>query len=372
MEICPIRKIPKTSPSPNRRLVITYLLEDTALFGGVKVVLHQANLLARRGHEVRVVGPGKPPDWYPLEASYLHTTGLDPHEIPPADVTVATFWTTLFHVDRARAAGSLKGPAGQAGEVLHFCQGFEAELTHNEAEHPRILQAYELPFPAMTVSPHLAKIVRERFARPAKVVPQPLGPAWRAGFRWRPCRPARVLVTGPWEIYLKGVPVALEAVIELRRRGLEIDIVRLSQWPLCREEEDLAEPKEFHHHVPPEQVPKIVRSCDLILAPSWSQEGFGLPVLEAMAAGVPAVVSDIPSFRGFAETSAELVPFDQPQAFAERAERLLSSPSRWRAARRKGLRVARGYSEPVAAEAIERALFWAANGAWRNEKGSSS
>ena len=345
-------------------------MEDTALFGGVKVVLHQANLMAARGHRVSVVGPGEAPGWFPLRANYVQTQGLEPHELPAADVTVATFWTTIPAARRAADQGVL-GAGGARGEVIHFCQGFEAELTHNEAEHPSILEAYGIDVPAMTVSPHLAAIVEERFHRPARVVPQPLGPDWRPARRWRPRRSPRILVTGPWEIYLKGVPVALEAIMTLRKKGLDARIVRLSQWPLCEEERALVEPDEFHHHLPPQEVPQLVRSCDLLLAPSWSQEGFGLPVLEAMAAGVPSVVSDIPSFRGFASGSAELVPFDRADLFAERAEFLLRNPAQWRALRRRGLREARRFAEPVAAAAIEEALRWAADGSWRSARPAS-
>ncbi|WP_306215180.1 glycosyltransferase family 4 protein [Actinoplanes sp. RD1] len=46
-------------------------------------------------------------------------------------------------------------------------------------------------------------------------------------------------------------------------------------------------------------------------------EGLGLPLLEAMAAGVPVVASDIPVFREIAGDAAVLVPPDAPRAWAE-------------------------------------------------------
>lgn len=336
------------------KLDIVYLLEAAPLFGGVKVVLHQANLLADRGHRVTIVCPAPPPHWYPLEATWRQTNGLEPHEIPRADVVVATFWTTL---PRALQAAS--------GQVLHFCQGFEAELEHNTAEHPAILEAYGQPVPAMTVSPHLASMIRQRFGRPARVIPQPLEPWWRPRRRWAPSGTPRILATGPWEIYLKGVPVAAEAVKHLRRLGTRCSWVRLSQWPLCDEERSVLEPDEFHHHLRPDQVPELVRSCDLLLAPSWPVEGFGLPVLEAMASGVPSVASDIPSFRAFATGASILVPREDAAAFAAAAASLLDSPRRWRRHRRRGLRVARRYREASAIREIEAAFLWAASGRWQ-------
>lgn len=326
------------------------------MFGGVKVVLQQANLLARRGHQVTVVCPGAPPDWFPLEAQLLRTPGLDPKDLPEVDVTVATYWTTI---PRALAGGR--------GEAVHYCQGFEGIYTHNQAEHAAIEQAYRSSMPAMAVAPHLARLLAERFCRPSRVVPQPLEPYWRPRWRLRPRRRPRVLVTSPLEIDWKGVSTSLRAVLELRRRGVDCELVRLSQWPLSDEEKALIAPDEFHHHLSPHQVPELLWSCDLLLAASWEQEGFGLPVLEAMACGVPVVASDISCFRDWTAGAARRVPFDDPTAFADAAQEILGQPRLWRHLRRQGVAVARGYREEHSAKVAEEVMYWVASGEWRDE-----
>lgn len=339
-----------------RPLTIVYLFEDTPLFGGVTIALRQANLMARRGHRVKVVSPKPPPAWFGVDAEFIQTRGLDPSEIPPADVTVATYWTTI------RPA-----IAGASGEVVHYCQGFEASYTHNLADHPQILAAYAEKIPVFALSPHLGRLVRERFGRPSRVVPLALEPHWFGGRRWqwRPRRPPRVVVTSPFEIDWKGVPTSLEAVRLLRQGGLSCTLVRLSQWPLSTAERELLVPDEFHEHVLPARVPELLRGCDLLFAASWEQEGFGMPVLEAMACGVPVVASDVPCFRDFAAPAARLVPFDDPSAFAAAAREILSNPRLWRRMRRTGRAIAREFDEASSAVIAEEALYWVASGAWR-------
>lgn len=350
----------KTDGGP---LAVTYLLAGTELFGGTKVALHQANLMARRGHRVTVASPDPPPDWYPVEGSFLRLAGLAPAALPASDVTVATFWTTL-----AAAAAA-------PGEAVHFCQGFEASYTHNAADHPAILAAYATPLPGWAVAPHLAELLRARFGRPARVVPQPLEPFWRAPFRRGPGagsgagsgQPARILVPSPFEIDWKGVRTALAAVRRLRESGFACRLVRLSQWPLSAAERELLAPDEYHCRLPPPEVARLVAGCDLALCPSWEQEGFGLPALEAMACGVPVVASGVSCYRSFAAAAARLVAFDDPDAFARAAREILEDPALWRRMRCAGRRVAVRHREDRAGAAAEAALRWVASGEWRRE-----
>lgn len=343
-----------------QRLTINYLLEDTVLFGGVKVVFRQADLLSRRGHRVRVVTTGAPPQWHQLEAELTQVTAFRRDLVPPADVTVATYWTTI---EPALAL--------ESAEVVHYCQGFEGIYTHNCDQHPMIDAAYRHPLPALVVAPHLATLLGERFGRPARSVVQPLEHFFHSPPVWRrprkPPKTPRILVMSPFEIDWKGVRTALEAVHILRSRGVDCKLVRLSQWPMCDEERALLSSDEFHCHLKPAEVARVMRSCHLLLAPSWRQEGFGLPVLEALACGVPAVASDIPAFRDWTDGGARLVQWDDPAAFADAATDILASPAKWRELRRRGLILARRYSEKLASSSAERAMQWIISGSWREE-----
>lgn len=72
------------------------------------------------------------------------------------------------------------------------------------------------------------------------------------------------------------------------------------------------------------------------LVPSWC-EGFGFPVLEAMAAGVPVIAADIPALREAGGDAAIYLPPGDPRLWAETIERLASDDGLRRAKAAEGL-----------------------------------
>ena len=78
--------------------------------------------------------------------------------------------------------------------------------------------------------------------------------------------------------------------------------------------------------VPDSELRALYASATVFAFPSL-HEGFGLPVLEAMVAGVPVVASDIPAIREVAGDAAVLVPPGDADAWAEALSRVLESPT---------------------------------------------
>ena len=81
------------------------------------------------------------------------------------------------------------------------------------------------------------------------------------------------------------------------------------------EKEGVGDSVRWVENVAGGQLPDLFSSASVLLQPSF-YEGFGLPVLEAMASGTPGVVADascLPEVAGDAWPSA---PSDNPEAFA--------------------------------------------------------
>ena len=332
---------------------ICYVAPRLELGGGAKVIFQHAALLSGRGHEVVVTGGGGRPDWAPAGIAYSdYGSGLP--ALPPQDLVIATFWTTL---ELAHRLG--RGP------VAHFCQGYEGDLEHLRPVLPAIEAAYGERVPAICVTPYLADFLRRRFGRESAVVPPPLDRRFRPRRGFRPSRRPWILVPGIFEAEVKGVPVALAAVRRLRAAGLACRLLRLSLLPLSPAEREIVEPDRFLHAVPPDEAARALRSCDLLLFPSRPGEGFGLPLLEAMAARVPAVASNIPATR-FIAGAAKLVPVGDVEGFAEAAGALLREPRSWRRARRRGHHLAQRFRPEIVAPLLEEAVRWAAGRARRS------
>jgi glycosyltransferase-like protein len=106
----------------------------------------------------------------------------------------------------------------------------------------------------------------------------------------------------------------------------------------------------------PEAMERLFRAADAFAFPSV-KEGFGLAALEALAAELPVVASDLDVFRGFLSQgdSALLVPPGDGPALGRALARIAKDPALAARLRAGGRRVVPGHSWDAAAAAHERA-----------------
>jgi len=106
----------------------------------------------------------------------------------------------------------------------------------------------------------------------------------------------------------------------------------------------------FPGFVPAEDLPWWYRAAECFVYPSL-YEGFGLPVVEAMACGTPVITSSVSSLAEVAGDAAITVSPQDVAALAEAIGGVLGNPLRQAGMRQAGLRRAAAFSwERTAAE----------------------
>jgi len=157
-------------------------------------------------------------------------------------------------------------------------------------------------------------------------------------------------VAAPYILYVgnlkphKNVPTLLRAFALLHsRRTLPHRLVILGDdrrsSQALREEcarLKISEGTSFVPYVPPKLLPKVYAAASVLVMPS-RVEGFGLPVLEAMASGTPVICSRAASLPEVAGDAALYFDPTSPEDLASAMENILSSEELQKALREKGL-----------------------------------
>ena len=98
----------------------------------------------------------------------------------------------------------------------------------------------------------------------------------------------------------------------------------------------------FHNGVTDDEYATLLRRATALVSLSRA-EGYGLPLVEAMALGTPVIASDIPIFREVGGEAATYVDPASPRQFAE-AVGALQDPEAWQEASRRSVAQAHRFS----------------------------
>jgi glycosyltransferase involved in cell wall biosynthesis len=161
----------------------------------------------------------------------------------------------------------------------------------------------------------------------------------------------------------KNHDVLLRALRLLREeRGRRVDLVLTgfaqdNGYPLTAMAEAHGVGDQVHAlgYLPVEQIAHLYRRADMLVFPSLF-EGFGIPLVEAMAAGCPVVAARATSIPEVTGDAAELFDPTSPAALAAAIERVADDET-WRCTlRERGFERARAFSAARMAEG-HRAVF---------------
>ena len=129
---------------------------------------------------------------------------------------------------------------------------------------------------------------------------------------------------------IKDQPTLLRAFAQARQPGWQLQLVgdgpRRGELQQLIDELDLIE--VVHVLGRRDDVPELLGSADLFAFSTTAAEGFGIALVEAMAAGLPVIASDVPACREvLAEGAAGwLVPAGITQAWTSALQELMAQP----------------------------------------------
>ncbi len=282
---------------------ITFIMPTVDLSGGTRVCAIYAKSLIDRGHHVTIIAvPNKkhslvksiknfvkekkwskqvlkpvnhfdlleiPVQW--IDEESIKTT----NEIPDADVIIATWWETAEWVSIMSET---------KGKKVHFVQGYEI---FDGQPIERVKQVYALSFHKITISNWLAQIMRNVYhASNVFMIPNGIDTTqFHALLRHKQFKPTLGFIFS--QTSLKASDTAIQVIKQLK---LTLPNLRVVCFGSSQPSVKLALPDfvEFEYSPKQERIREIYSQCDVWLCSSRT-EGFGLPVLEAMACRCPVV-----------------------------------------------------------------------------------
>lgn len=337
--------------------------------GGIRVISIYANRLRQRGHEVLAVSvPPRPltvrerlrafvkgsPTPTVRRASHLdhvpvrhvvvgHQAPITDADVPNADVVIATWWETAEWV---------WGLSASKGAKVHFMQDYETWGGFVE----RVDATCRLAMPKIVIAGWVRDLLVKRFGQlPLALVPNSV----ETEKFFAPPRGKQVMPTVGLTyttMHNKGTDISLAAYRMAQR---EIPELRLVSFGSSVVSADLPLPvgAEYHYLAPDAMLPELYGGCDAWLF-GTRIEGFGLPILEAMACRTPVIGTPAGAAPELlARGGGILVPGEDAKAMAEAIVKVIGmSEEEWRRMSEAALATATGYSWEDATDRFEAAL----------------
>jgi glycosyltransferase involved in cell wall biosynthesis len=270
---------------------------------------------------------------------------IESSDVPDADVIVATWWETAEWV---------ASYPDSKGKKAHFVQGYEA---FPGIPKDRVEAVLNLPLYKITISSWLENLLRERFgATEVVLIPNSVDATqFFAPPRRRQATPTVGMIYS--DLPVKDCRTGLRAFDRLVQK---LPATRLLAFGRIAPRMTVRLPRATNYVLRPTQdkIAGLYSSCDVWMCSS-KEEGFGLPVLEAMACRCPIVSTAFGGPKDFLTNGLEgfIVRVGDAEAISDRLEQVLTMPEpEWLEMSKAAYRKATSYTWNDAADRFEAAL----------------
>jgi glycosyltransferase involved in cell wall biosynthesis len=337
--------------------------------GGIKIVSQHVKILNEMGYETLLITKNLPADLNLADLNLYEKPIIvkTDDDIPECDIYVGTLYSDV----------KMLFQRGK-GKVVHLCQGYEPvdfisrikgetvtekyirkgvlflykyiDVLKFKKKIKRIESIYALPTIKAAVSRHLVELIERRFHQKCFLIQNGIDLSVfypNEGRVWGENGRIRILSVGPMQVGFKGIPDTLRSIKILKDRGIRLEFTRVSPHPPSEEEVVVGKVVDHYHmNLMEKEMAALYRNTDIFISSSLEGEGFGLPAMEALASGVPSILTEISSYKNFdtQRDFAYFVPTHRPDRIAEGILILIEDRGLRERYRDGGIRVAKGFT----------------------------
>ena len=350
---------------------INFLIIRPDVDGGARVITRHAKYLQDAGHDVTMLSLGRKKIKFKdqlrllrrgefrrttqIYPQFYHDAGLNlvihdfrdaltADDVPDADVTIATWWET---------AEWLADLPASKGAKVHFIQGHESRLEY--VDYDRAAALHRAPFHKIVVSQWLRDAMIDEFGARDCVLVGNAVDADQFDFvpRDKKHTPTVGFVYSP--VVSKNPALAFAACADLRQKFPALRVVSFGSHKPGHTE-TFPDWIEFHHRPAQQKIAEIYAACDVWLF-TRDYEGFGLPILEAMACGTPVVATRAGAAPELVDATVGALVNSTSEAIVGAATKILKADNTaWRKLSANARARAAAYGWDDAGALFERAL----------------